>query len=340
MNWIDEPSKDKLFTVRNFESDAKVYREIKRIVEKSSNLVDEMKLTNFVKRMTLLKQQMNSGVTPHEPNRKPQNSSNTQTPINAKNASNVTPRAPITQQQPTNSPSNSNGQSAPYAPHAPHTPNGQFTLMVPKGVSGQSNGPSLPYAPHTPNVGSTPIPMASFVPNPVTTTNESMNTASNIVTSTPIVPGVPQLLGLPQRVPFRNRAMSMHYSAAEYNPAQPISGRRQSVCDHFAQQNQQKQQHQQYKHEQPQQQQQRQFDHRHGRHQPYPGAQQGRAQSQLQPGVPQPVPPPYMTKVHSSDLVLNAPSPQQQLKTATPPVQSTLKVLSVDDLNSRTYKRF
>lgn len=353
MNWIDEPSKDKLFSVRNFDCDAKVYRGIRRLSEKGSSL-DEMKLTNFVKRIKLLKQQANSGVALQEPNRKQQNESHTQLPVNPMNASNVAPRAPITQQQSSNTPSPHNGVSAPYAPH---TPNGQFMLMVSNGVNGPPNGPSLPYAPHTPNIASTPMATASFVLNPMISTNESINTTSNIGTTTPNAPNapnapaLPQLLGLPQRVPFRNRAMSMHYSAAEYSPAHLTSARRQSVCDNvppsnnpFAQQKQQMRQ-------------QRPYDHVSRNERPIvprpyttQGSQQERTQSQLQPGTPQSTPPPYMTKVHNSDLVLNAPAPQQQQqqpktqqqqppKTATQPLH-TLKVLSVDDLNSRTYMRF
>lgn len=341
LNWIEDANKEKLFSIRNFESDAKTYIEIKRVNE-NGNLA-ELKLANFVKRIKLLKHQAcgalqenirRSQILGSNQSAPVTNDLNTQPSANLITESNAPPQSPTTQQ-----PSNAQRATTPSTrPYAPRTPNGQI----------QSNAPNAPYAPHTPNEPHTPnapstpsmsnVPYAPIALNASNATNtpnglDAPPNSSNIP-STPNVPQLPQLLSLPVRVPFRNRAMSMHYSAAEYNAAARLpSARRQSVCDNAPNTNDSfiPQRDPTTNHANMQAPAQIQAQRTYSRTSrpilPKPFYTQG-----IQQGRPQAIP--YMTQIHNSDLAMSAPPPQS----IAPPSHSTLKVLTPDDLNSRVYQ--
>lgn len=149
-------------------------------------------------------------------------------------------------------------------------------------------------------------------PHPMNTMNASNASYASTGISNGIVSGAtapnvivmqqPQLLALPNNLMPRSRAMSVHTSASEYN-AQRLSNRRQSVCDNMNTNTIPP-------------------DHSYVRAAPqqYAGQQVNEHPDQRA------LPPPYMTKVHNVDFMKN-----------TPPPQTTLKVLTPDDLNSRKF---
>lgn len=317
MNWNGEATKDKAFSLRNFETDKKVYIHIKTVLPTSRN--NEEKIVQVIKKINMFKSLPN--------NQTQENSSKSQT---------------------------TTGKAINRA--APDRSTIQNTAKMPVMVSAQAVTPVTVPVSVTSIVGvRTPVTISTAVlaattPSPLNLTkhmsqpnhintpvaiqpkpntmnpltaslpvNPTVNEVAVNPVSTAIRPGreiVAQLL-IPNRPQMRNRAMSVHISANEYTAARLLM-RRQSVNDNGA--------------------------HMLGNssmgisgtaldhsysYNMNPNGQQFR---RILPKSSYPQPPPtFMTKIHSKDLMGSLP-PQNII-----PRSNQLKVLTPDDLNSSTY---
>lgn len=209
---------------------------------------------------------------------------------------------------------------AAVSPHNGHNGNGM--LMVPNvpTVPNIHNGPTTPGTPNMANIPQVFHP--SNVPN-------ALNGPD--VSKSPMLNGShpqasPQLLSIPNRVPLRNRAMSIHSSVVERSAAARLSDkRRQSICVDDIRKNRKlngvANEHTYAKSKSPTV---TTVHHRLSIPQMSPYAYN----AHVQPSVS----PPFMTKIHDPAMMQGLETPP---KTPTPVSQSTLKVLSVDDVNSR-----
>lgn len=213
---------------------------------------------------------------------------------------------------------------AAVSPHNGHNGhNGNGMLMVPNvpTVPNIHNGPSTPGTPNMANIPhvfhpSNGVPNASNGPN---VSNSPMPNGSHAQAS-------PHSLSKPSRAPLRNRAMSIHSSVVERSAAARLSDkRRQSICiDDIRKSralNGVANEHTYAISRSPSV---TTVHHRLSGPQMNPYAYN----AHVQPSVS----PPFMTKIHSPALMHELETPP---KTPTPVSQSTLKVLSVDDVNSR-----
>lgn len=321
LNWNDEPNKDKMFSLRNFECDANIYINIKDVLNNGS-AETQNKVTNLVKRISLLKQigapspaqgpppavaeataTAASAVKPTPPNPKgvtltqQQSLSVRQSPTVQAPAQIPTLQAALTRNnsKPTAVPTSS--ASTPIA-FIRNAGNASPYALVASPALHASNMPN----PQSPQVACAPqaIPLATMQTTAFTP-NES--NASN----------TPMLLDLPQRFRLRNRAYSIHFAPIEQAPSQIIA-RRQSYgyglvsADATAATS--------ISTAQPP-------DHTY-------------TMANGQRPTPAPLPPlPYMTHIHAREIaVQNCPTAN------TAPVSNQpkqLKILTPDDLNSRKY---
>lgn len=333
LNWVDEANKDKIFSMRNFESDANIYINIKEVLSTGTN-APQQKIANFVKRITLMKQKIGGSQPPIHIIKKASVSASaeaaTPSPPAINNVSGVvvaTASAQVQRNSTANGLANmqnamlrhnvsnlltSPNVSVAIAPAA-HSPistvgkngsNASYATVSSHALHAKNNSPmaacvqkaAIPLAPHTPSMQPT-----AYAPN-----------ASNapIASNTP---NVPQLLDLPARVRIRNRAYSVHYAPNEYSAMRlNLPARRQSIGDSLIHSNQPD--------TEPSADQS--TDHTYTR-----ATIQNPPNSLLQNGQ-RPPPPPYMTHVHAPEIVRSLPAHPNTPTT-------TLKVLTPDDLNSR-----
>lgn len=329
LNWIDEPNKDKIFALRNFECDANIYINIKEVLSSGTN-APQQKIASFVKRISLLKQKI--GQTQH-----------TKAPI-----AHVIPK-PISASPSPSSPIIPAQTLAPRKTIVNGMANAQASIVqtsappsmqILRNATIGTNGPkivmasSVSIANASTSILSAPISTISTgqsalngVPHTIVS-SPALHATANVQQSTQVVSAPhtpntqpvrcasngPQLLDLPARVRLRNRAYSIHVAPAEYNVNQlnPLA-RRPSIGNKSPAPNQSApvaatvvsvasvQQA---------------FDHSYTRPTMPISSQNFYLQTMQRPTAP-----PYMTKVHAQDFAKSAPQ--------------TLKVLTPDDLNSR-----
>lgn len=356
LNWNDEPNKDnKIFSMRNFECDANIYINIKEVLN-NGTAETQSKVANLVERISLLKQTRK--VPPRVPSPRPctitidEAPALTPSPMLAAALSNsaAKPAAPTsavnglangrnvqnhqhplsvrrlstlqTPAQMQSSPSPLARHNRPILPASTPIPSIQNALHAPYTAAVVSHASNMPQSPQvacapqaTPLVNMQPI---AYAPN-----------ASN-------APNAPTLLDLPQRVRLRNRAYSIHFAPNEPNPGQ-ISTRRLSYG--------------------------------HGLLTPLPQLQvavpcTASTDATATPSIdttqqrnhgftrfpmsnspnfysqngqqPTPPPPPYMTHIHAREIAEKRSSATPNPNPSPNPL-TQLKVLSVDDLNSRKF---
>lgn len=182
------------------------------------------------------------------------------------------------------------------------------------------NGLMMPSTPNAVNVPS--IPSGSTVPSMSTTVVPNVPNVPNTA-RIPTTPTLPQLLSKPSepppRRPLRSRAMSMHFSnATEFQEAARLIGARRKSC--YMDNPNQSPTHKLVS-----------LDHAYANNR-----QENPAVTVRHVVVPSGIaqnymhrPPPFMTHVHN---MVDSATPSPLIKPAS---QSTLKVLSVDDVNSR-----
>lgn len=335
MNWNDEPNKDKMFTLRNFECDANIYINIKEALN-SGTAETQHKVANLVKRISLLKQKRNAPQRapspPHAPAQAPVQMSSPALAA-ALAGSTATPPPPVNgfaygrgaqnHQQPLSVRKLSTMQQTPVQTQLLQSALARHNgpTMMPASIASApvasvqntlnapSNMPQSPQVACAPQRTPQPTPLANMQPIAYAPN------ASN-------APNAPTLLDLPQRVRLRNRAYSIHYAPNEQIPSQIIA-RRQSYGN--------------------------------GLLTPLPSLQvaiacspsadataasstaaaqqpdhtytmSNSANFHSQNGQrPTPPPPPFMTHIHAREIA------------ATPKPPTQLKVLTPDDLNSRKY---
>ncbi|XP_031624973.1 rho GTPase-activating protein gacF-like isoform X2 [Contarinia nasturtii] len=170
------------------------------------------------------------------------------------------------------------------------------------------SGPSR-ITPPSPNIA---IAQTASTPNAISSSN-TVNANTQNPSNTPTLP---QLLTIPTRVPApRSRALSVHMSQAEHSSNARLPSRRQSVCDKQTG----------LKSNPP------------SRNAQCPPRE---SYQQQQRATPPQLHLPYITHIHNTDFLQNpvnraseAPLERTEKEIRTP--QSTLKILTPDDLNSR-----
>lgn len=341
LNWNDDPNKDnKIFSLRNFECDPNIYINIKEVLNNGS-AETQHKVTNLVKRIGSLKQKRSApqrAPSPHVPAEAPAhnaspvlaaalaNSAAKPSPTSAVNGRNLQhPQQPLsvrklsTMQTPAQVQSLQNAlaqQNRPIAPVQNALNGGPYTAVVSHALhaSNMPQSPQVACAPQaTPLANMQPI---AYAPN-----------ASN-------APNAPTLLDLPQRVRLRNRAYSIHFAPNEQVPGL-ITARRQSyghglltplptmqaavACTALTGATAASST------DTPQQ-----PEHNHTR---FPMSNSPNFFSQ---NGQRPTPPPqFITQIHAREIAVKNTATPNPSPSPNPPKQ--LKVLSVDDLNSREY---
>lgn len=361
LNWNDEPNKDKIFSMRNFECDANIYINIKEVL---SNGTDDAQksVATFVKRISLLKQKVSAPQRTASPaivqmTQKP----HVPTPTSAAAAVPVLAAAPAPA-----TPTVNNNAAAIAATAKISIVNGighgQFTqkqsVNARQTLSAQTPAQiqSLQNALTRHNISNvvSAVPIAS---SPIVSVQNALNAPFTIVSShahSPLVacaphapplanmqqpiayapnasntPNVPQLLDLPQRVRLRNRAYSIHFAPNEQVIPSLITARRQSfggnllTPSHAIQSTQTSAAATAAATAAAAAAAQEASDHTYTR-----ATMVNSPNFHHQNGHRPTPPPPYMTQIHAQDFAMTKNCP-------TPTPMTTLKVLTPDDLNSR-----
>lgn len=314
LNWTEETSKDKIFSIGTFENDTKFYTDIKIQNQSDAKNVIKNKIQWISNKINAYQQQtQNHDITARRP---PMPLAAVSSPHNGHHSISMVSNVPAV-------------PNVHNVPSTPGTLNTAGLSSVATNVPPMHNAKAI--TPNVPNGSSTPVarPLNS--------------------------PTLLHLLNKPNGVPLRNRAKSVHMSAMEYNAAGRVSSRRQSLYSG--------------NNESPM--------NGVGTNQAYAttNSPQWIHDSRMRQQFNQP--PPYMTKIYGANL-MKTPQTQQRPQTqpipqirptpqiqptsqvqqtpqsrSTPQIQpipqispipgsqKTLKVLSVDDVNSRRcYKNF
>lgn len=188
MNWTEETSKDKIFSIGPFENDTKFYTDIKIQNQSAAKNAIKNKIRWISNKINAYQQQtQNEEIAARRPTMP---LAAVSSPHNGHHSISMVPNVP----------------TDPNLHNVPSTPG---TLNIAGFSSVATNVPPIQnfktIAPYVPNGSSTPVarPLNS--------------------------PTLLNLLNKPNRAPLRNRAKSVHMSAMEYNAAGRVGSRRQSL---------------------------------------------------------------------------------------------------------------